>query len=1379
MNYKCNIHGIEQKLVQGFTISEEYNETLDSGSVVIGASPYIEDLEPYDDVFIYSEKDMNGNDFVFRGYPVNETNYPNGTMPQYYKHLLVDQYTEEQLFLGDAEVDQIFKYTIQLFSETKRLEVIQLPNISITQPLNSAKKVSIYEYAEQFLGLYNISVKKNSQSGWVYQNKYSLSPSIEDMFENTYSPDFTLNNPSLRDLLNKLFITRDCIPYVKDDVIYALDISQRTGDFDYTKGELNYITGSKTSDGYCTDLKTNYTDALSEPNNGKYVEYLGFRNSESALMKFEDLRIETRFPIYKINKIFMCYYKQIKVKLANHEKLFDELIYEVGSQLVLYNSLNSQIDYKSLTVTIREDNYYEFNTPSGSGTQIIYSEESTETPGIFREFKVDYSDDKITKIYITCNSLNENEDFGEGFGDVYYILYDSLQTESKMFLCKQDITPLVKLDSERNLLIQDPELFMENATTIEEISKFKISTVGYSIGSTNISGWGTKYTYPKNFFYQNKEASYIENIFNFMDKNYPTGIYDKAYILKEILHKNVLRDIENYSTGAITGTGKIVNQPVAELALSKISGSGKFDVLEDLIMAKNIPLQLKSIFFQIEYQPFFNGVITHSKTFGKDNITINDNQSTSLALLKKDGISQIEKINRFSNKSLQIMARYTDINDVQPLGSVYGKTPYEDVVIYHRDISINDNVINVNYAGMKDYVLRNYFTSVFARYRTYNLMSYGESVTRSENEKMYILMSRDKYYNDALNVNISKFDDNFENNKLAFLKKFFSFFKENAMDKVTNYNEELIKKIDNINSGFLVYNNEYYSSDINAFASGNSMCFNVSMFDNVSAGVYIKSLITDVVKYSLEPYYFGSFGLTSDDLNNDDDEEGHKNYTGTMIDYHYIIDDFETGKTQNLSFIFCNSKNNYIHEEEFFDAYSATGYEKVVEAYNQLYELPRVLNYEESEEDDGNIVFSNIISFGKNYYLDNKEKLNMTFQIEVLNDNTMYEDKNDVLFNTNLISLSDLITSDTRIAKGFETTAYKGSKFDIKDLNASIDYTDGLKDDTILYDDIYKGVYRTIISFNIYKEIKSGYHVFNNGRINFPSQKHSSYRFGREYREYGYSSYIDLKGITINLANNEGTVTVDFYNYIHAAPNISETIKVGENSIQANNVKFVITRIEENGIFKCYNFRFDGYAVNGYSYPDTPALVKYNNANLELNYSWFFYARKIGTKTATRNDMFFQYMGPNPSKIYSEQVEYQNNLVYVLADEMKKHEIYDEYSTLPSNFVEISERGNDFTIDIKKDNAGKCFLEINVSRNIENYKSFRCYYFRGNLAKVDETRTGKYEFVFAINNLKQGINKIYLSLLRQRDMKILDDMNMDSGLENYNYVAQRGRMVEE
>ena len=64
MKLRCMINGVEYDIIQGATFSEEYNETLDSGTIILDQVNKIENLKPYDDVYIYS------NPGSFKGYPL-------------------------------------------------------------------------------------------------------------------------------------------------------------------------------------------------------------------------------------------------------------------------------------------------------------------------------------------------------------------------------------------------------------------------------------------------------------------------------------------------------------------------------------------------------------------------------------------------------------------------------------------------------------------------------------------------------------------------------------------------------------------------------------------------------------------------------------------------------------------------------------------------------------------------------------------------------------------------------------------------------------------------------------------------------------------------------------------------------------------------------------------------------------------------------------------------------------------------------------------------------------------------------------------------------------------------------------------------------------
>ena len=930
MKLKCMINNKEYDIVNGATFSEEYNETLDSGSIILDGVEKDNDLRPFDDVFIYNA------DAEFKGYNSRKKDYfevhtyvlhPNVyinaqeleriyehgftrgslkfvyysanvrheqfmkierftnpvrysiavvgsniytqlgsdgqghylftyntfplyaqrgyfeyftftynadaiTMPTFYKHLLIDNFTEERL----NPTSNLYKYKISLMSETKKLERIQLPNISITQPRDISLQKSVADYIKQYVSMYTPTIKvMTSNDTFMYVEKYEVDDSIDTIFGDTYCPNFTLDNPSLRTLLNQLFLVKDRIPYVKDDRIYAMDISARTSTFNLNK--MNTITASRTSENHCTGLKRSYKDALSGRNTARMVEYIGFRNSDNSLLTLENMRVETKFPIYKINKIYLCYYKKAQIWT------------------------------------------------------------STTTPSSYT------GDDKV-------------------------------------FLCKQDITKLVLQEEARNLISKDWNEF-NNSTpnTIDEMAQYKMCTVGYTIGSNKIEGWGTSYEYPSGWWgVTTITKTYIENIFNVLDGINKWGIYTVGYLTKELEPNQFIT----------------INSSVPY----------RLDNVVSPIDSNKGALKLKSFFFMVDYEGFYNGTLHTSKDDeDRDDIVTNDNQSASLTLLEKDGLFQKEKANRFGNKAYSYYATYDDVSELQDLGSVDNTTD-DDVIIYHREYAIYDNFVKASYFGCKDYVLKNYFTSVYAKHRPYNLLPYSQSIIRAENRKQYLMLSKDTIYYDEIstgyNANEPIHFDGFDNYVGILLTCVTPDLTPTSIDKFEKQNK--------LNCGYVTHTKngitKKYSNDINVFTSGYSLCMNISMWDNITMGNYISDF---------EPT-----------MNANAPQEDK---TGAVQSFYSVVDNDKTGFTESLGFYFAHTP-----EEDFSDIVldDYSGIED--DLYDKILDLPYLSVTNQT----------NVIGKEHKIYKDNKEVIDMTYQIEP------YTNDKDIVFSEWFMKLCDL-----------------------------------------------------------------------------------------------------------------------------------------------------------------------------------------------------------------------------------------------------------------------------------------------------------------------------------------------------------------------------------
>ena len=1278
MNLKCEINGKTYDIVNGAVFSEEYNETLDSGSIIITGVERQPELRPFDDVYIYdsdsefkgyqsrkttildvhtgnindtslyiNKKELDGafnrtiSDYIIKieyiKNNVEDFDYctikkengiysiklndvlpevwyallPQGmnryrfdissfadvgvfkefyfyvntksiTMPTFYRHYLIDNFSEERL----NPVENLYKYKISLFSEVKKLERIQLPNISITQPLNITLKKSVAEYIRQFVSMYTPVIKvATSNDTYAYLNKYEVDDSIDAIFGDTYCPNFSLDNPSLRTLLNQLFLVKDRIPYVKDDVIYALDMTERKGNFSLSK--MNTITGSRSSENHSTSLKRNYKDALSGRSTARKVEYIGFRNSDNALLTIANMRVETKFPIYKINKIYMCYYKKAQIW-------------------------------------------------TGSGSGATYT------------------------------------------------------GEDKVFLCKQDITKLVKLDEEEATLSKDWNDFTNNPpSNINEMAQYKLCTLTYSIGSNKIEGWGTSYSYPMGWWGNNTiTKTYIENIFDKLEEFTPYGIYTIGYLSKELE--------PNQFITVVTSNPKI-NHIVTPIPTS--DGAKR----------------LKSFFFLIDYEAFYNGTVFTSKdNEDRDDIVVNDNPSSSLTLLEKDGLFQKEKANRFGNMAYTYYGTYDDISELQDLGSVDNSLD-EDVIIYHREYQIFENYIRASYFGSKDYVLKNYFTSVYAKHRPFNLLPYSQSIIRAENRKVYLMLSKEKSYYEMINSNYNMLPPINFNDFASYMEILLSFAKPNpkpdTIDKFIFPNK--------INYGYIYYSNRMYANDINVFTNGYSLCMNISMWDNISMGNYISDLSPQMPS--------DLSGDVTGDL------------SGSVQSYYPIIDNSQTGFTQRIGFFFSHTPDETFSDMVF-------DYESGIEntLYNKLLPLP-LLNPLMKQ--------SNII--GKEYVVnkDNKEIIDMTYQIEP------YTNDKNVLFSEWLLKLCDLYGVYSKFGK-----------------NETVYEVQGYLSSTNVYCGTTNVVVSTgsstYVRYYPMMCLKIDTTTFSNLQNNTPVA--FNYGWGTSHYDWVQSLFYEdvVVGLNLTLTNivskTSDSITFDAKCVLTIQKGwwggqqqeaFDTTITLYKRS-RLGSIDF--SSDTSNYYFCSGAFTNDGYYIDG-TFGTICRTGHFGDNNTSI------------TDDTTSFDGVTTIVPMQLGQVSGVYKTYNKNMYVRTNDfELKKTLVYDEYQ---DGELDLDYRSIDNFITIESDQLSsvlaeqeKTYIKIDLTNVPNTKKSIEFWY--SDRQNLSTHLGGTLHFVFGVNlsseDFERGYVKIYASLLTKKDTRVFDDSNKVVG-EIVNY----------
>ena len=133
-------------VVNGSTFNEEYNETLDSATIVlsqVSKEDRLSNIKPYDYVRVYDASST---------YNASTGKY------DFDKLYLVDNFNEQENNIKQ----HIFGYTINLMSETKWLEKIQCPNLTITHKVNedgTTTKKTIYQHIKQYMELFVPKIK--------------------------------------------------------------------------------------------------------------------------------------------------------------------------------------------------------------------------------------------------------------------------------------------------------------------------------------------------------------------------------------------------------------------------------------------------------------------------------------------------------------------------------------------------------------------------------------------------------------------------------------------------------------------------------------------------------------------------------------------------------------------------------------------------------------------------------------------------------------------------------------------------------------------------------------------------------------------------------------------------------------------------------------------------------------------------------------------------------------------------------------------------------------------------------------------------------------------------------------------------------------------
>ena len=766
-------------LVVGSVFKEELNETLDSGSIIISnvePSRKLE-LEPYQYVYIYD------------------------TESDFEKYFLVDNFIENYVNLDTP----YYEYTIALMSETKLLEKIQLPNRTIRNPLK-APQLKVNELIGQFCKLYIPSVKyfNKDSNTWSYQQiiDYQSVIDVNSIF-NVDCPDMEFNHPTLRQVLTSLMQVVGCLPRIVNHKLTYVNLRLKPTEFVIPNGRKYIISTSNSSDSYNTSIQTLGENIVGE-NNIVKNETLGFRDVENVFLKHtENLKLTTEFPIKEIKSLKMNvpvnFYFGMGVIHLGDTFISNNFVYDnnltktkIGFEIYYSSDLGNDIElrYCFEKVSYLNNNFgkviYQVLTRSE-----IYEETATKSI--------------VNESYVYSNTLKDNQDYnlivielrkGNDYG-YYLISVDNVYHFYMPTLYIVDLTSLVFETQARKLLRTDLTYSPE---TIEDMAKYYYTTLEYTYGSNDISGFSQQYDYVEWYGkYQNILISNIATIYK-SNLDYLGELEDRI--------------IKYYFT--LTPNNK------TKFRIDRTD----YNIVDNVL---NISLSPYSAYtFNITYIPFNNVNLKFDKS--KDiplSLTQLDNQESAIPSLTAFALREQEKVERIGNNVVKINAsNITNLNEINALN-----TKYNDSIIFSKEIAYYEDFCNVNYIATKDYVLKNYFTNIQTKYRAYRYVEYANTVLRIENRKYYVYLNT-RSFNGSDTLGVGNLTDK-QNRK----KKINDYFLGNLVN-----DETIFDTLDyNIKA---TTDNKMFRNDLSIIKFNNNIALNYRDFDSVSGGIGIENPAT-------------------------------------------------------------------------------------------------------------------------------------------------------------------------------------------------------------------------------------------------------------------------------------------------------------------------------------------------------------------------------------------------------------------------------------------------------------------------------------------------------------------------------------------------------
>ena len=745
------------------TVTEEFSETLDSAAVVLpnvkASSGIVYGAKPYDEVYLSVVSSADETE-------------------EYGAWMLIDSVDSTQTsFSGTA----YFDVTLQLMSETKYLEKKQLPNVSVTHSLITGQK-TLYEAIKYYLEAYPIEYTGEKAR----KSLITLDTTADwTIFKNAKCSDVMMSKPTLRQCLTTLMSQVGCIPVVKHRELSYLNLGAS-----HTRFIINRATPggsvqrSVSSDSWVNSIVAESSQCVDRESKC-IIESLCFRDRENVLLKQEEnLKLETRYPIYSVNKLVLNAY-------VRGTRRFNWVAIKGGDGIFSgiggcgTNRMNNDL-HGCLTVSFTS------SSAGGSAVKITpWCQELTTFVTASGTMSIDLTLAKVGSdkelvalkkktLSIAVNFSNAKQSDPSTWTAVVADAFDASDyTGNEVTLATFTFDGTISVNGNTwKASLAHPNFGFATDSFASDASSWP--TPSWNIYKEYFTG-----VYFDDGQWDGKISPYVFEVKDTTQYGFRTWA-DITPLCVESSKRSQLEvdylamptawaGIEEMSKWLYATVGYEMGGTSIEGFSAKYSQdhgfwTAEYTYIENIINVLNINRQGVSHFYadiipekywsymfdeQEIYNPFFKSrgnfsllffdveyvpLIQAKTAYDKEDVALPLEQldSAESGVSDMDSVSRLEgqKADRLGNAVYSVHARVDSYSDLPALNSAWNGR-----IAFKRTLKFGANAIDAEYALAEDYVIKNYFTSITTKYRAYEYVDYDQAIERRELLKAYIRLS--------------------------------------------------------------------------------------------------------------------------------------------------------------------------------------------------------------------------------------------------------------------------------------------------------------------------------------------------------------------------------------------------------------------------------------------------------------------------------------------------------------------------------------------------------------------------------------------------------------------------------------------------------------